>query len=87
MVATAAGGVTEIVDDGETGILIPCDDAPALAAALTRLADAAERDRMGVRARAAAVARFSPQAMLTAVDRIVADVARRDGVAQDAPAV
>jgi len=25
--------------------------------------------------------------MLTAVDRIVADVARRDGVAQDAPAV
>lgn len=87
VVATAAGGVTEIVDDGETGILIPCDDAPALAAALTRLADAAERDRMGVRARAAAVARFSPQAMLTAVDRIVADVARRDGVAQDAPAV
>lgn len=87
VVATAAGGVKEIVDDGETGILVSPDDAPALASALTRLADEAERDRMGVRARAAAVARFSPLAMLTAVDRIVADVARRDGVAQDAPAV
>ncbi len=87
VVATAAGGVKEIVDDGETGILVSPDDATALASALTRLADEAERDRMGVRARAAAVARFSPLAMLTAVDRIVADVARRDGVAQDAPAV
>lgn len=87
VVATAAGGVTEIVDDGETGILIPCDDVAALADALTRLADAATRDRMGACARVAATARFSPHAMLSAVDRIVADVARVNGVAQDAPAV
>lgn len=51
VVATAAGGVKEIVDDGETGILVSPDDAPALASALNRLADEAERDQMGVRAR------------------------------------
>ena len=37
VVATAAGGTTEIVHDGETGILIPIDDQPALVAALKRI--------------------------------------------------
>jgi glycosyltransferase involved in cell wall biosynthesis len=36
-VATAVGGVPELVDDGITGLLVPAGDAPALAAALERL--------------------------------------------------
>lgn len=38
VVATRVGGVPEIVLDGETGLLVPGDDMPALAAALSRLA-------------------------------------------------
>ncbi|OLE72528.1 MAG: hypothetical protein AUI36_01345 [Cyanobacteria bacterium 13_1_40CM_2_61_4] len=36
-VATAVGGVPELVDDGVTGLLVPAGDEPALAAALERL--------------------------------------------------
>lgn len=39
VVATAVDGTPEIVRDGETGILIPTGDAPALAAALARILD------------------------------------------------
>ena len=39
VVATAVDGTPEIVRDGETGILIPTGDAPALAAALARVLD------------------------------------------------
>ena len=37
VVASAVGGVPELVEDGRTGLLVPPGDAPALAAALTRL--------------------------------------------------
>jgi glycosyltransferase involved in cell wall biosynthesis len=48
VVATAVGGIPEIVDDGTTGLLVPPGDAAALAAALERLlADAGLRARMG----------------------------------------
>jgi glycosyltransferase involved in cell wall biosynthesis len=48
VVATAVGGIPELVRDSETGVLAPPGDAAALAAALERLArDAELRDRMG----------------------------------------
>lgn len=56
VVATAAGGVPEIVEDGVTGLLSPIRDAPALAANVARvLGDAALRARLveGGRRRAA----------------------------------
>ncbi len=34
MIAVAAGGATETVRDGETGILVPPDDADAIARAM-----------------------------------------------------
>jgi glycosyltransferase involved in cell wall biosynthesis len=37
VVASAVGGVPELVDDGVTGLLVPPGDPAALAAALTRL--------------------------------------------------
>jgi len=51
VVATAVDGTPEIVRDGETGILIPTGDPPALAAALARILDEPEvAARMGAAA-------------------------------------
>jgi len=60
MVATDVPGCREVVRDGETGLLAPLDDAPALAAAIARLAgDAGLRRRMGAAARVRAETEFS----------------------------
>jgi glycosyltransferase involved in cell wall biosynthesis len=59
-VATAVGGVPELVEDGVTGRLTPAGDAPALAAALERLLrDPALAGRLGAAARRRAEERFS----------------------------
>lgn len=51
VVASRVGGLSEQVVDGETGLLVPPDDVPALASALIRLLrDPAEARRMGERA-------------------------------------
>jgi glycosyltransferase involved in cell wall biosynthesis len=48
MVVSEAGGLPEIVADGETGSVVPCGDVAALAAALARmLRDPAWRERAG----------------------------------------
>lgn len=60
VVATGPGGAAEVVVDGETGVIVPPDDAPALAAALAYLADRPDRrEEMGERGRARMVANFS----------------------------
>ena len=59
LVATACGGIPEIVHDGRTGRLIPPGDAPALAAALAELAeDPATARRLGEAAAADVAGRF-----------------------------
>jgi glycosyltransferase involved in cell wall biosynthesis len=52
VVASRVGGVSEIVEDGRTGLLVPPGDAPGLAAAIARLLeDEVERARLAVAAR------------------------------------
>ena len=51
-IASAAGGATDIVTDGDTGILVGPDDPAAIASAVTRLGTDPDRlARMGQRAR------------------------------------
>ncbi len=48
VVATAISGIPELIEDGVTGLLVPADDAAALAAAIERLlGDEALRRRLG----------------------------------------
>ena len=48
VLASRVGGVPEIVQDGETGLLVSAEDAPALAKAIERLTDDAPlRQRLG----------------------------------------
>jgi glycosyltransferase involved in cell wall biosynthesis len=52
VVASAVGGLLDLVRDGETGLLVPAGDVPALRAALERLlADRELRRRLGAAAR------------------------------------
>jgi len=48
VIVSDVGGLPEVVRDGETGLVVPRDNVPALRAALKRLVlDAALRDRLG----------------------------------------
>jgi glycosyltransferase involved in cell wall biosynthesis len=63
VVATAVGGVPEVVTDGEHGWLVPPRDVAALRGALAEaLADRGEADRRGLAGREHVLARHAPHA-------------------------
>ena len=69
--------IPEIVIDGETGVLVPPGDVPALAAAMDALAASPERRAaMGAAARARIEARNSVAAYGRALGGILREVAR-----------
>jgi glycogen(starch) synthase len=62
VIATNVGGLPEVVQDETTGVLIPCDDAGATAAAIQSLLENPERGRtLGRAGRARALSRFSAE--------------------------
>jgi glycosyltransferase involved in cell wall biosynthesis len=77
VVAAAAAGPAATITDGETGLLVPVDDAPALAAAIRRvLGDGALRQRLVSGASAALEARYSRAAVVSAWFDLLARHAR-----------
>lgn len=77
-VASAAGGIPEIVEPGITGVLVPPGDAAALAGALVRLvARPEERAELGGRARRRARERFSTEAWLGRLERVYGEALGR----------
>jgi glycosyltransferase involved in cell wall biosynthesis len=65
VVAAAGGALLELVSDGETGLLVPPRDAPALREAVQRLlADPELRERLGRAARVRARERFGWDAVI-----------------------
>jgi len=77
IVATTAGGIPEIVEDGVNGLLVPPRDARALADAIVRaLRDASLRQRFGTAGLARVKARFTVERM---VDQTAAVYARVGG--------
>jgi glycosyltransferase involved in cell wall biosynthesis len=80
-VGTSVGGIPEVIDDGETGLLVPPHDPLALASAIVRLlTDEALRLRMGEAGLARVASRFSVEQMvkgtLAAYERAKAQVPR-----------
>jgi glycosyltransferase involved in cell wall biosynthesis len=77
VVATAVGGLADAVVDGETGLIVPPGDAPALRAALERLlGDARLRDRLGAAARAKAQREFSLERAGDALQEVYTEALR-----------
>jgi glycosyltransferase involved in cell wall biosynthesis len=76
VVATAVGGVPEVVHDGENGLLVPPNDAVALAAAMRRLiSEDGLRGRLADQARPS-VAAIGREVIYARLEQILADSAR-----------
>ena len=71
VVATRAGGIPEIVDDGTDGLLVPPADPEALARAIVRLIqDDRLRQQTGFAGRDKVVARFAFEAMIRHYEQV-----------------
>lgn len=72
VVATAAGGVPDVVRHGETGLLVNPDDPAALSASMEELlrADSGRRAAMAAAARDDAFERFGIDRLLADIDRL-----------------
>ena len=78
VIASAAGGIVDIVEDGRNGFLVPPGDAAALAGAVGRMMDDPARARaLGLQGRNDAAARFSWDAIADRLAEIYRAVARR----------
>jgi L-malate glycosyltransferase len=70
-VATAVGGIPEVVESDESGVLVPAGDADALARGLeSLLGDPARRKKMGQAAQQRARERFSANAIVPAYEAL-----------------
>src|SRR5260221_54682 len=79
VLATAAGGVAEVVRDGENGLLVAPEDAAGLGEAIRRFAaDAGLRERLRAAA-APSVAAYAPGLVLARLEGTVAPAGRTVG--------
>ncbi len=85
VVASAVGGLPEAVADGETGLLVPPRDPPALAAAMARiLRDRGLRERLSAGGRRRVRERFSVKAMVEGTRSVYGRLLRGEAVAAPA---
>ena len=82
VVATAAPGTTEVVVDGETGVLVPVGNVMLLARAIRDLVrDPVLASRLGEAGRARVEARFRADTMITQFAELYENLARSKGIA------
>ncbi|WP_337870538.1 glycosyltransferase [Meiothermus sp.] len=85
MVVTDVGGNREVVQEGQTGYLVPPGNPESLSAAMIRLMTLPEmqRQRMGEAAQAFVEQRYSLESVLTQWETIYAEQLRRKGLATE----
>lgn len=69
VIASAVGGLAEIVRNGETGLLVPPDDPAALAAAIVRLFTSMDRDHLRATVRQEK-RKYSWESLVAAIERL-----------------
>jgi glycosyltransferase involved in cell wall biosynthesis len=75
VVASRTGAIPELIADGETGLLVPPGDAPALAEALGRLLDDPPlRTRLATSARAVVRSRFTVEGTVAGLYAVLAEL-------------
>jgi glycosyltransferase involved in cell wall biosynthesis len=79
VVATRVGSVAEVVEDGVTGLLGPCDAGELADRAARLLLDEPLRREMGLRARAWTARRFGPGRLVTDMTEVYASIAEERG--------
>jgi glycosyltransferase involved in cell wall biosynthesis len=81
VVATRVGGVPDIVLEGQTGYLVPLDDAPAMANAVVRLLGEPElARRMGETGRAFVARRFTTQRLVADMEELYTTLLANKGI-------
>jgi glycosyltransferase involved in cell wall biosynthesis len=71
VIATGAGGVLDIIEDGVNGMLVPCKDSKAMAQAILHvISNKAKAKQMGLAARRHVANKFSVQRQVTAVQEL-----------------
>jgi len=84
VVATRVGGIPEVIEDGETGLLVAPGDPRALAGAVSALlADPGGTSALAERGRAAWRARFSAETMVRQVERVYLELAAAKGLMRE----
>jgi glycosyltransferase involved in cell wall biosynthesis len=87
VIATAVGGVADVVVDGRTGVLVEAGNVEAFAAALERLAASPhERLTLGAAARHA-VRRFSAERLVEDIDRLYETALAEKRLGREGPAL
>ena len=77
VVATAVGGMVDVLDEGRAGVLVPPDDPRALANGIkSLLADRQEATRLGQAGRQRALAQYALDRMLDGVEAVYHRVSR-----------
>jgi glycosyltransferase involved in cell wall biosynthesis len=78
IVATAVGGVPELIQDGEHGLLVPPNNPPALAAAIDRLlGDRVLAARLGAAAKARQRAEYDLDVVIQRLQRLYIELYER----------
>jgi L-malate glycosyltransferase len=80
VVATTAGGIPEVVEDGVTGLLVPPKNPPALAEAMIRMIEDADlRRKFGEAGRRRAVEQFGDEAMVVKTETLYQTILKSKG--------
>jgi glycosyltransferase involved in cell wall biosynthesis len=83
VIATAVGQLTEVIQPGKNGLLVPPGDAPAMATAmLTLIENPTLRSRLGEQARRDSVEKYSWDQYVSHLEQLFAAVIARQPVHQ-----